>query len=71
VSLAAEILSGWAPIFRTVRLESAEHGRFEVSLDGELVFSKSSLGRHARSGEIVHLFEARIGPSLNWRKSGR
>jgi predicted Rdx family selenoprotein len=70
VSLAAEILSRWAPIFRAVRLESADHGRFEVTLDGELVFSKSSLGRHARKGEIVSLFEAKIGPSLNWRKTG-
>jgi predicted Rdx family selenoprotein len=69
VSLAAEILSRWAPIFRTVRLQSADHGRFEVTLDGELVFSKSSLGRHAEEGEIVNLFEARIGPSLKWRKT--
>jgi predicted Rdx family selenoprotein len=69
VSLATEILSRWAPIFRTVRLESADHGRFEVTLDGELVFSKSSLGRHAKDGEIIDLFVARIGPSLNWRKS--
>jgi predicted Rdx family selenoprotein len=67
VSLAAEILSGWAPIFRTVHLQSADHGRFEVSVDGELLFSKASLGRHARKGEIVKLFEARIGPPLNWR----
>jgi predicted Rdx family selenoprotein len=67
VSLAAEILSGWAPIFRTVHLQSADHGRFEVTLDGELVFSKSSLGRHAREGEIFKLFETRIGPALNWR----
>jgi predicted Rdx family selenoprotein len=70
VSLAAEILSRWAPIFRAVRLESTDHGRFEVTLDGELVFSKSSLGRHAGEGEVVNLFEARIGPSLEWRKTG-
>jgi predicted Rdx family selenoprotein len=69
VSLAGEILSRWAPIFRTVHLQSADHGRFEVTLDGELVFSKSSLGRHAREGEIVRLFEARIGPPLNWRQT--
>jgi hypothetical protein len=50
-------------------LQSADHGRFEVTLDGELVFSKSRLGRHAGDGEIVNLFEARIGPSLNWRKT--
>jgi selenoprotein W-related protein len=27
-------------------------GRFEVTVNGELVFSKKSLGRHAEPGEI-------------------
>lgn len=67
MSLADEILSKWAPVFQGVRLQPAEHGRFEVRLDGELVFSKASLGRHAKKGEIVHLFEDRLGPPLHWR----
>ena len=69
MSLANEILTNWAPIFRSVRLQSADHGRFEVSLDDELVFSKLSLGRHARRGEITGIFERRIGQPLSWRKS--
>jgi predicted Rdx family selenoprotein len=69
VSLAQEILTSWAPIFHSVRLQSADHGRFEVSLDGELVFSKVSLGRHARRGEIIGILQKRIGQPLNWRKS--
>jgi len=69
VGLAQEILTSWAPIFRSVQLQSADHGRFEVSLDGELVFSKASLGRHARRGEIASIFQDRIGQPLNWRKS--
>jgi len=28
---------------------------FEVTVDGELVFSKKALGRHAEPGEIVAL----------------
>lgn len=28
-------------------------GVFEVSLDGEAVFSKKALGRHAESGEVM------------------
>jgi predicted Rdx family selenoprotein len=30
-------------------------GRFEVSVDGLIVFEKSKTGRHARSGEIAQL----------------
>jgi selenoprotein W-related protein len=69
VSLASEILNNWAPILRSVLLQPGERGRFEVTLDGELLFSKARLGRHAEKGEIVHLIEDEIGASLNWRKT--
>jgi selenoprotein W-related protein len=39
-------------------------GRFEVSLDGELLYSKASTRRHANPGEIAELFRARLGPEL-------
>ena len=36
-------------------------GRFEVTLDDEVIFSKARLGRHANPGEIVALVRDRIG----------
>lgn len=42
----------------------ASGGRFEVSLDGELLYSKASTGRHANPGEVAALFRARLGPEL-------
>jgi selenoprotein W-related protein len=39
-------------------------GRFEVSLDDELLFSKAASGRHANPGEITALFRTRLGPEL-------
>ena len=39
-------------------------GRFEVTIDGELVFSKAALGRHAQPGEIAKLVRARLGPEV-------
>jgi selenoprotein W-related protein len=35
-------------------------GVFEVTIDGELVFSKKQLDRHAEAGEIQKLIEARL-----------
>jgi len=35
-------------------------GRFEVTLNGELIFSKIALGRHAEPGEVRALIEARL-----------
>jgi selT/selW/selH-like putative selenoprotein len=42
----------------------AANGRFEVTLDGELIFSKAALGRHAEPGEIVAIVRDRIGPEI-------
>jgi len=34
-------------------------GVFEVTVDGDLVFSKKSLGRHAQPGEVEALVRGR------------
>ena len=39
-------------------------GRFEVILDGELIFSKAALGRHAKPGEIAKLARKRMGAEI-------
>ena len=68
MSLANELLTAWAPILRTVELRSGDKGRFEVTLDGEIVFSKASLKRHPKPGEVAAEFERRLGRPLAWRK---
>jgi len=40
-------------------------GRFEVTLDGELLFSKAALGRHAEPGEVHALLAKRLGPPID------
>jgi selenoprotein W-related protein len=49
-------------VIAQLEMVSSSGGRFEVSLDGELLFSKASLRRHANPGEIVELFRSRLGP---------
>ena len=67
MSLAGELLDGWAPVMRGVELQGGTKGRFEVTLDGELIFSKEALGRHAEKGEIKTQIQRRIGDPLAWR----
>jgi selT/selW/selH-like putative selenoprotein len=52
-----------------VELRSGNTGRFEVTLDGELVFSKAELKRHPNPGEVTAAFERRLGRPLAWRKT--
>jgi selenoprotein W-related protein len=44
-----------------VRLIESSGGLFEVSVDGELIFSKKALGRHAAPGEVARLIHQRQG----------
>jgi selT/selW/selH-like putative selenoprotein len=45
----------------TVRLIESSGGAFEVTVDGALVFSKLTLGRHPEAGEVVRLILQRSG----------
>jgi hypothetical protein len=35
-----------------------------VTLNGDLIFSKAQLKRHAEPGEVAGLVEARLGPPI-------
>jgi selT/selW/selH-like putative selenoprotein len=61
------LLSGWAPILSTVDLIPSSRGRFEVTVDDELIFSKAALGRHAKPGEVAGLIRGKIGPEVRER----
>ena len=64
VGLTDELLQGWAPIIKTIELLPSSKGRFEVTVDGELIFSKAGLGRHAEAGEVAALVRERFGPEI-------
>jgi selenoprotein W-related protein len=39
----------------------SDGGRYEFSVDGELIFSKLQLGRHAEDGEVLTLLKEHLG----------
>ncbi len=47
----AELLKEYEEDIESIALIPSDGGRFEVTVNGELVFSKKSLGRHAQPGE--------------------
>jgi selT/selW/selH-like putative selenoprotein len=57
-------LTGWAPIISTIELVPSSEGRFEITLDDELIYSKAANGRHAKPGEVAGLVRARLGPEI-------
>ena len=61
----AELLDAWARRIGRATLLPSGGGRFEVMLDGELLFSKAALKRHPRPGEVHGLVAARLGPPID------
>lgn len=45
-----------------MKLVPSSGGVFEVDVDGRLIFSKKSLGRHAHPGEVLELLGALPAP---------
>ena len=40
---------------QSLEILPSDGGRFEVRVNGDLVFSKKQVGRHAEPGEVVNL----------------
>jgi selenoprotein W-related protein len=58
--LTGEILKEFEFQIAEWKIIPSRGGVFEVTIDGELVFSKKQLDRHAEAGEIKKLIEARL-----------
>jgi selenoprotein W-related protein len=55
----ASLLKEFEDRIGRITLVPSDGGRFEVSLDGTLIYSKLQTGRHAQEGEIVGLVRGR------------
>lgn len=54
----AELLQAFEPDLKQVALIPSDGGRFEVTVDETLVYSKLQTGRHAEPGEVLGLVRA-------------
>ncbi len=59
--LAEELLKHYEHVIEEIKLVPSDGGRFEVTVNGNLLFSKMQLRRHAEPGEIVGLVRKMVG----------
>ena len=57
MSLASELLKAFEADIETLSLIPSDGGRFEVTLNGKLLYSKLESRRHAEPGEVLALVE--------------
>lgn len=55
MSLAGELLRHYEHLVETITLVPSDGGRFEVKVNGRLIYSKLKTSRHVQPGEIVGL----------------
>jgi selenoprotein W-related protein len=60
VSLAEDLLKEYEHIIESLALIPSDGGKFEVSVNGRLVYSKLQTKRHAEAGEIINIISKMV-----------
>ena len=55
-----ELLKGYEHMIESVALIPSDGGRFEVSVNGQLIYSKLQTKRHVEAGEVVKLIHKMV-----------
>ena len=61
MSLMDELLKHYEHLVETITLVPSDGGKFEVSANGQLLYSKLQTHRHAEPGEVLGLVRKMVG----------
>lgn len=61
MSAINDLLSSYQHVISETRLLHGSGGIFDVAVDGEMLYSKFDMGRHANPGEVLDLFREKYG----------
>jgi selenoprotein W-related protein len=61
VSLTEELLKHYEHLIEEIKLVPADGGRFEVTANGQLLYSKLATHRHAEPGEVLGMVRKIVG----------
>ena len=59
-----DLLHDYQHVIGELTFVTGSSGVFDVAVDGELLYSKKSTGRHAEPGEVLALFRERVVPGV-------
>ena len=62
---AGDLLANYQHVIEDLRLVTGENGVFDVTVDGDLIYSKAQTGRHAEPGEVLDLFANLMGSDVS------
>lgn len=65
MSAISDLLTNYQHVINDMTIVTGDKGVFDVSVDGDLIYSKADTGRHAEPGEVLELFTAHVGPDVS------
>ena len=57
MSAATDLLTNYQHVIESLTFTTGDKGVFDVTVDGDSLYSKAATGRHAESGEVLELFK--------------
>jgi selenoprotein W-related protein len=64
VSAASDLLSSYQHVIGSLTFVMGSKGVFDVEIDGDMLYSKHAMGRHAEPGEVLGLFRDRYAQDV-------
>lgn len=64
MSAADDILSRYQHVVDSLTFTTGSKGVFDVTVDGDTLYSKHAEGRHAEPGEVLELFVEKYGEGV-------
>lgn len=64
MSAANDILGDYQHVVESLTFTTGSKGVFDVTVDGEILYSKAETGRHAEPGEVLGLFVDKYGEGV-------
>ncbi len=61
MSLMDELLKHYEHVIEEIKIVPSDGGKFEVTVNGRLLYSKLQTHRHAEPGEVVGLVRTMVG----------
>ena len=61
MSATQDLLSNYQHVIESLTLHTGSKGVYDVTVDGDLIYSKHETGRHAEPGEVLDLFTQLVG----------
>ncbi len=62
MSAVSDLLSNYQHVITDLKLVMGGSGVFDVTVDGQTIYSKKETGRHAEPGEVLAAFAEFVGP---------